>query len=395
MKHFGLKISFIFLASVSLAKAQENIAPADLSSSILASKEKKLNIGGYGQVDFSKPIISGTETTASIDVHRLVLSFGYNFSDKTQFYSEVEFEHVKELFVEQAFLHHSFNDYIAFRAGLMLVPMGIINEYHEPPTFNGVNRPDVDYIIVPTTWREIGAGFTGRFQEAGLKYQVYIFNGFKSYDGTEGLITGSKFLRDGRQKGAESIMNSPNLSAKLDYFGIPGLKLGLSGYTGKTESSLYNNLDKSDNIAVSLADSSILKINMAGFDIRYQKSGFSLRGEYIISSIHNSDEYNAFTGNDVGRSVNGLYAEVAYNVLTLTSSSHQLTPFFRFEHYDTHFRVDINTSKQDEYNINEVVFGIGWKLTEGTVIKADMQLTKSKTDVSYNKLFNAGIGISF
>ena len=107
---------------------------------------------------------------------------GYKFSDKVHFVSELEFEHVKEVGVEQAFINYKISEPINFRAGLMLIPMGIVNEYHETTTFNGVERTAVETKIIPTTWRELGAGFTGTIDNLSLKYQAYVINGFKSYD---------------------------------------------------------------------------------------------------------------------------------------------------------------------------------------------------------------------
>ena len=391
-----IQLFFLFLTiNLAAVKGQESNEPQNLSSRILAKKENKLEFGGYGQVDFSKQLLKNTATNASLDVSRLILSMGYSFSSKTSFFSEVEFEHVKEIFVEQVFINHSFNDYLNMRAGLLLIPMGIINEYHEPTTFNGVNRPTVDNIIVPTTWREIGIGLTGRFQGSGIKYQAYLVNGFSGYDGTKGLINGEKFLRDGRQKGAKSIMTSPDLSLKIDYYGVTGLKIGISGYFGKTESALYKKLDLSNHTSVARADSSILGVTMAGLDVRYNRRGLSLRGELILTSMTNTTSYNALTGNDVGRSVRGMYAEIAYNVLQKTDSEYSLSPFFRYENYDTHFKVDPGVTKQEKYQVNELVFGIGWKLADGAVLKADMQLAKSAADATTRKTINAGIGLWF
>ena len=268
---------------------QDDNSPQNLASTLMSNTSKKLNIGGYASVDFTKPINSDIRTNASLDVSRMIISMGYSFSDKTQFLTEIEFEHVKELYVEQAFLNHSFNDFLNLRAGLMLVPMGIINEYHEPTTFNGVARPMVDRVIVPTTWREIGAGITGRIQDAGLKYQIYIFNGFNGYDSDDnGLLNGSSFLRGGRQKGAKSYMSSPNFSAKIDYYGIMGLKLGLATYLGETQSALYNNLDPMDPVMLARADSSIVGVSMIGLDARYDLKGFRFRGQFIFSKQSNS-----------------------------------------------------------------------------------------------------------
>jgi len=147
MKKLALNIVLILVSVLPILKGQESNEPLNLSSSILAKKEDKLVFGGYGQVDYSRQFIENRSLNSSIDVSRLILSMGYSFSSKTSFFSEIEFEHVKELYVEQAFVNHSFNDFLTFRAGLMLIPMGIINEYHEPTTFNGVNRPSVDNIV--------------------------------------------------------------------------------------------------------------------------------------------------------------------------------------------------------------------------------------------------------
>ncbi|MEE9349734.1 MAG: porin, partial [Flavobacteriaceae bacterium] len=147
------------------------------AENLLNTKLKKgLTIGGYGQIDYNQK----ESDNGKLDVHRLVMLLGYKFSDKVQFVSEIEYEHVKEVYVEQAFLNYAVKDNFNLKAGLMLVPMGIVNEYHEPTTFNGVERPSMDKSIVPTTWREIGIGVSGRVDDANLKYQAYIFNGFSS-----------------------------------------------------------------------------------------------------------------------------------------------------------------------------------------------------------------------
>ena len=161
---------------------QSNDNAAYNAADKLLASDTKLSIGGYAQIDYNQPIVDGQYSNGKLDVHRLVLLFGYQFSDKTKFVSELEFEHVKEVYVEQAFINHEFKSWLNFRGGLMLVPMGIINEYHEPAIYNGVERPNLDSKIVPTTWREIGAGFTGRFDNASLKYQLYVMNGFNGYD---------------------------------------------------------------------------------------------------------------------------------------------------------------------------------------------------------------------
>lgn len=366
----------------------------------LLSKDSKLVVGGYGEVHYNQPIDISTYNNGELDVHRVVMLFGYNFTDKTQFITELEFEHVKEVYVEQAFLQHKLNNYISFRAGLMLVPMGIINEYHEPTTFNGVERPLIDHFISPTTWREIGFGITGNILPTFLKYQAFVMNGFNGYD-ESAKISGKNGLRKGRQKGAESYMSSPNFTGKVEYYGIRGLNIGLSGYFGETQSTLYDGIDKNDDIALAKADSSVVEVLMLGLDARYNLRGIQLRGQFYYSSLSNSAQYNAFTAptdstlNDVGSSMVGYYAEAGYNVLRSFDTEKQLIPFVRYEFLNTHNSVDNSISVNPSYKKNIITTGLTLKLTPKAVLKVDMQFIKSGTDNKFAKTFNAGIGVMF
>lgn len=364
----------------------------------LLSKDSKLIVGGYGEVHYNQPLDGSTYNNGNLDVHRVVMLFGYNFTDKTQFITELEFEHVKEVYVEQAFLQHKLNNYINFRGGLMLVPMGIINEYHEPTTFNGVERPLIDKYIAPTTWREIGIGFTGNVLPASIKYQAYVMTGFNGYDGSANL-SGKNGLRSGRQKGAESYVSAPNFTGKVEFYGIRGLNIGLSGYFGKTQSTLYDGIEKNDDAAVAIADSSVVGVSMVGLDARYNLSGLQLRGQFYYSSLSNSEQYNEFTAdgdlNDLGSSMLGYYAEVGYNVLRPVDSKMQLVPFIRYEFLNTHNSVESNITKNLTYEKTAITTGLTLALTQGAVLKADVQFVKDAATNKYAQTFNTGVGVMF
>ncbi len=358
-------------------------------------EEDPLTIGGYGQIDYNQPLEQGSQNEGVLDVHRLVLLFGYKFNKKTQFVTEVEFEHVKEVYVEQAFLQYEILPWLKFRSGLMLVPMGIINEYHEPSTFNGVERPNVDKYIVPTTWREIGAGFTGVFPSAAIAYQIFVMNGFNGYDGSAKL-SGSNGFRKGRQKGSESLINTPSLAFKASYFGISGLQLGLSGYSGRTRSLLYHGLDKSDSEALAAADSSIVGLNMVGVDTRYLFGGLQLKAQINYGLVSNSAEYNEFTGSDLGNTLLGWYGEISYNVLhSFESLQSELLPFFRFEQYHTHASVANSIGINQAYNRSDLTLGLGWKLDKGAMLKVDYQLFQNKGSDKNRHQINAGVAVWF
>ncbi len=357
--------------------------------------EKKLSIGGYGQIDYNQLLDNGSYNNGVLDVHRLVLMFGYKFNSKTQFITEIEVEHVKEVFVEQAFLQYEILPWLKLRGGLMLIPMGIINEYHEPSTFNGVERPNLDKYIVPTTWREIGAGFTGTFPSAALSYQLYLVNGFNGYN-EEPTLSGSNGFRKGRQKGAESIINSPNLTFKVNYFGVSGLQLGLSGYTGKTQSTLFGALDKSDIPSVLTADSSVVGLSMLGLDARYQLGGMQLRGQANLGMVSNSATYNEFTGSDLGSSIGGWYLEVSYDLLHQVESFESgLIPFIRYEQYSTHVSTEDPILQNPEFQRSDLTIGLGWKLAAGAMFKVDFQRFSNQGTGDTKKQFNAGVAVWF
>jgi hypothetical protein len=354
---------------------QQNAAQRILSGNINSG----VTVGGYGEITYNQPEGDNGE----LDVQRLVLLFGYKFNDKVQFVTEIELEHVEEVFVEQAFIQYSLSDNINLRGGLMLVPMGIVNEYHEPTTFNGVERPSIDGSIVPTTWREIGAGISGKFDNASLRYQAYVFNGFASINGTK-VLGGSNALRNGRQKGIQSTIDSPNFAAKLDYYGLPGLRFGLSGYVGRTQAE--DDVDKIDGSSVGLS--------MVGFDARYAYQRFTARGQYIYANLTDTEDYNTLYETDLGSALQGWYLEAAYNLLSVTKQQ-QLFAFARFEDYDTHSSVAGDLVRNQTYKRHEWTFGLSYKIAPGAVVKADYQLKNNAANVDIPNQLNVGLGVWF
>lgn len=339
-----------------------------------------MTLGGYAEVLYNQP----ESVNGEIDVQRLILLFGYKFDNRTQFVTELEFEHVKEVYIEQAFVNYSVNNSLNVRAGLMLVPMGIINEYHEPTTFNGVERPSMDNKLVPTTWREIGIGVSGRSDAMSMRYQAYIFNGFLSHNGTTGLVQGSNGLRSGRQKGAESVFRTPNLSMKLDFYGINGLRLGLSGYFGRTQAA--NEVFDTSGSTVGLS--------MIGFDARYNLRKFTARCQYITSSIKDAFEYNQLTAKDLASGMSGYYIEGAYNFLPIRNRQ-RLFAFVRYENFDTHASVPSNTDRNAAYHRKEITTGLSYHLAPGAVFKMDYQSKSTGLDDDAKGQINAGVGVWF
>lgn len=349
---------------------------------VLSANNDAVTLGAYGEITYNQPEGDNGE----LDVQRLVMLLGYQFTDEVQFFTEIEFEHVEEVYVEQAFVNYNFARNINFRAGLMLVPMGIINEYHEPTTFNGVERPAIAGSIIPTTWREIGLGLTGRINSANLTYQAYVFNGFKSTDESgKGLIGGSSGLRGGRQKGIQSTVNTPNLSAKVEYYGILGMRLGLAGYFGRTQAA-----DEVD-----MLDGADVGMSMVGFDARYVYQRFTARGEYIYASLSDTEAYNDLTGKDLGSALSGWYAEAAYNLLP-TMNRQKLFAFARYEDYDTHAATEGTLVENPAYDRSDITLGLSYHIAPGVVFKGDYQIKDNAVEgfEAKNQL-NFGVGVWF
>ena len=189
----------------------------------------RTSIGGYGELHYNN-IRSDAGDSDEIDFHRFVLFFGHEFTDRIRFFSEFELEHSLagdgkpgEVELEQAYVEYALRNDTFARTGLFLLPIGILNETHEPPTFYGVERNDVENIIIPTTWWEAGAGARGNLAN-GLSWDASLHSGLAMP--TEG---GSAFrVRSGRQKVAEALASDPAATFRLRYTGIPGLELAAS-----------------------------------------------------------------------------------------------------------------------------------------------------------------------
>lgn len=360
---------------------------------LIESKDGNLLMAAYGEVHFKQPFNKQTKYNGELNAERMVLLFGYKFNKKTTFISEIEIEDVKEVYLEQAFMNYQAKPWLNFQAGLLLIPMGIINEYHEPTIFNGVNRPQIDNALIPTTWREIGAGVAGNIPSAAIRYQVYGVNGLLGYGNGPQLI-GEKPMRGARQKGSQVIMTAPDLSAKINYYGINNVDIGLATYVGTTESALYNNISRDSAALLARADSSVVGIQMLGADFRFKRKQFQARGQFIYSRFSNTTAYNTLAGRDLGSSMLGYYAEVGYDVSKLFHLNKKLIPFVRYSAYNTHHTVNSEITANPAYKNTIITTGLGYFLDDAFVIKADYEYMTNGANTTVHQI-NAGIGFWF
>lgn len=193
----------------------------------LEPAERLTTVGGYGELHYNNLSADNGIDSEQIDYHRFVLFFGHRFSERVRFASELELEHSLagdgapgEVELEQAFVDFSLKNGLTARAGLFLLPVGILNETHEPPTFYGVERNEVESVIIPGTWWEAGGGVSGTLA-SGLSWD------FATHSGLAMRTSGSNAfrVRSGRQKVAEASANDLAHTFRLRYRGIAGLEL--------------------------------------------------------------------------------------------------------------------------------------------------------------------------
>lgn len=184
--------------------------------------EGSTSIGGYGELHYNN-LDSGNQ----MDFHRFVLFFNHEFTEDTRFFSELELEHSLagdgkpgEIELEQAYVEFDVTDYTRIKGGLFLMPVGILNETHEPNTFYGVERNPIEKNLLPTTWWEGGVAVTGNFGSSGLSYDLGVHSG---------LEVGNDFnIRSGRQKVAKANAEDLGYSGRLKYTGVAGLEFAAS-----------------------------------------------------------------------------------------------------------------------------------------------------------------------
>jgi hypothetical protein len=309
----------------------ESLAVAD-------SAPGKTSIGGYGELHYNN-IDADSGDSEQIDFHRFVLFFGHEFSDRIRFFSELELEHSLtadgapgEVELEQAYVDFALTDNLTARAGLFLLPLGLINETHEPPTFYGVERNDVENIIVPTTWWEAGAALNGRFGN-GLSWDVALHSGLEMP--TTG---GSAFrVRSGRQKVAEASASDPAYTARLRYTGVRGLELAAS----------YQYQSDASQVAGDGLDSGQLFTAHAAF----QREGFGLRALYAEWN------FDGFAVEAAGADQqDGWYVEPSYRM------NENWGFYGRYEDVD-------GARAQDRFTQSE--FGFNYWPVSGVVLKMD------------------------
>jgi hypothetical protein len=351
-----------------------------------------VSLGGYGEVLYenfaaSREDDAPSAATDRFDALRAVVYVGYKFSDKLLFNSEIEFEHAStggagSVSAEFLYLDYRLSPRFGLRGGLLLPPMGFINEIHEPPTFLGTRRPETERQIIPSTWRENGVGFFGDAGE--LSYRAYLINGL------DAAGFGAGGIRGGRQNGSEASAQNFGAVGRVDYTGVLGLKLGASAFLGNSGQGATLPSDPS----VTIGARTIIWEAHA----EYKAWGLDLRGLLAVATIDDAaqvNEINGLTGDaSVGERMLGWYAQGGYDVLRGTGSAHQLIPYLRYEQLNTQDEVPAGFLANPTNDRRFVTLGAMWKPLTQVSLKADYQITSNEAETGVNQL-NVNLGYLF
>jgi thiamine biosynthesis lipoprotein ApbE len=362
-------------APTTAPQSRTGLGPA--ASKVYAVR-RGVSIGGYGEMlyeTFRKESDGGAPSgdQARLDFVRAITYVGYKFSDHALFNSEIEFEHASTELAGSVSVEFAYLDFLArpalnLRAGMLLVPMGFMNELHEPPTFLTSRRPEVERNIVPSTWRANGAGLYGELAN-GLSYRAYVtesLRGIAAPDaGVEGWTAGSGPY-EARQNGSESVFSDVAVTGRLEWQGN-GARLGVSAFTGGT----------SQGASTLLGEPFTARASIFEGHAEYKNHGFWLRAlgaRGTLADAEKLNEANAYTGDEsVGSKNYGAYVNVSCDLMRALAkgSSLALWPFVQYERYDTQDEVPAGFTKNGDNDRKAWTFGAAFFPDPQIVVKAD------------------------
>ncbi len=347
-----------------------------------ARHEPRTTLSGYMDFHYNKPEFED----GRLDFHRFVLLVTHTFTDRIRFVGELEIERgfvegleeAGELELEQAYVDFLFTRGFNLRAGMMLMPVGIINERHEPPVYYGVERPFVDTVIVPTTWFETGVGVHGEIG-GGWRYRAFVTAPLNAAE-----FTAEEGIRGGRQKGSNANAGRIATTGRLEYVGRRGLTLGASLWSGHSGFEFRPRFD--------------VPVSVAEVDARYARDRLELRGQFAQVWVENADELNDALERRVGvypniaRVMRGYYAEGGYRVIS-GSRAGDAGVFVRYEDFDTQFRMPAGAVGLPRFDRTAWVVGATYWPDPDIAIKVDYSVVRSRSGViQAPNSFNVGLG---
>ena len=376
-------------AELKQMKDKPSAAPVVAAVETPSTNAPATQLSAYGEINYSRPSRDSSATQANIT--RFVIGHQHRFDEKTKVVAELEVENAVvsatdrgEVAVEQVYVEHRLNQTYGARAGLLLMPIGMVNQTHEPHTFFGVNRPLVETAIIPSTLREVGLQVFGE-HDNGVSWSAGVSTGpdLTKWDPADAEAAGSP-LRAVHQEGQFAKSKNLTLFGAVDWRGIPGLRVGGGLLTGKMAHGAPG--FAAPNARYTLWD----------LHAKWTPGQWDLSAVYARGSITGAGELNAtFAGAPylVPKAFDGTFVQAAYKFAL--AGGYSIAPFARYERINTGRQFDggvpgLNAAAYETEGIATI--GANFNLTPSVVLKADMQRYKVVKD---SDRFNIGLGYSF
>jgi hypothetical protein len=373
--------------AIRAAPATADAAPASGRPARVERTEPATVLTSYGEINYTRP--TKAPQNAEVDLRRFVLGFQHRMDPKTRLVAELEVEHAVssaddpgEVALEQAYVERELGARVAARAGLFLMPAGMLNENHEPTAYYGVHRNFVETAIIPSTWREVGVQLIGNLDN-GLTVQGGISTGFDvgKWDATstEGAESPLGAIH---QEGAQARARNLAVFGAINWRGVPGLLVGGSAFSGAASHSQPLVPDA--------------RVSLWDLHARWTPGRWDLSTVYARGAISNTAALNAtLVGNPtlVPKSFDGWYLQGAYRLWS--QGDYVLSPFVRVERFNTardyaDLGAGLTPSAAGTERVTTV--GVNFLVGQGVVLKADVQRFGL---VSANNRVNLGLGWSF
>jgi hypothetical protein len=382
----------------------------------------KYRFGGYGEILFQRmdygpdrvkdPAGASAASRALISLPRSIFAFDYKFRDDIVLGTEVEFEYGGtgaameleyeeggeyemeiekggEVVLEQFHITKRFAPWLNVRAGHVIVPVGITNAHHEPIFFFGTARPEGEMTILPCTWHETGISVLGYLK--GFRYEVMLVNGLDP-----NAFSDIHWIREGRQGMFESsVMTSPAVAGRVEYSGVRGLRLGVSGYFNETAKNA-SKPEKTSTIKAPVA--------IGTFDVQYLNRNMAVRANVVYGSLGDAAELSrinrriskntTFARTNVAKNAMTYAVEAGYNVLSFFHTREKLLPFVRYEYYNSAERMSGGMAEMP-INQREVwTVGLNYQLLPNMTLKADYAM-RILNRGKYNRENTFGVALAY
>ncbi|MBO5204862.1 MAG: hypothetical protein J6B47_02785 [Prevotella sp.] len=420
-------IAGALMTGIATAGAQQTAADSVLQQHVSG---KRLSIGGYGEAAYSRnfysdngkrysnaPAYKNDPSHGRFDIPHAVIYIGYDFGKGWTFGTEIEFEHGGiggaieyeaeesieyesetekggEVELEQFWIQKSFGKAFNIRAGHIVVPVGLTNAHHEPLNFFTVYRPEGENTILPCTWHQTGVALWGR--SGDFRYEAQLVAGLNALN-----FSRSNWIQGGTKSPYEfEVANKYGVSARVDNYSIPGLRIGVSGYYGQSmHNTTPHDMEKGDAKRVKG------NVYIGALDFTYNQHNWLVRGNADYGYVSDAQTIASYTypGTSLvkpnesgsnkyfGSHAIATMVEAGYDVFSqiekMRRDRQKLYVFGHFEYYDS--SIGNTTSQWTGKKI--LAGGINYQPMPQICIKAEYNHRMLKSQYNNEPAINIGV----